>query len=113
MVTFRRYDEQDPIFHREFERLSALVADMDAISRGLLPEELVEGEAPLLDRWMVASRIIPCLAGLSTGHPLLPGDNRMIGTSDLWLMSEDRTWARTLSRWYRLGRPAGQTDLQS
>jgi len=47
------------------------------------------------------------LAELSTGHPVLPGQDRLIATSDLWLISEDRQWARTLSRWYQLGRPGG------
>jgi hypothetical protein len=50
---------------------------------------------------------------VSGTDPRLPGENRPIGTSDLWLMSEDRSWARTLSRWYRLGRPAGHDDLHS
>lgn len=49
-------------------------------------------EAPILDRWVVAQRLIPCLGGLSSGHPLLFGSGRLIGTSDLWLMSPDQTW---------------------
>ncbi|WP_425299311.1 DUF6634 family protein [Pseudaminobacter soli (ex Zhang et al. 2022)] len=70
---------------------------------------LASGEAPILGRWRLAHRLVPCLSGVSTGHPKLPGENRPIGTSDVWLMSEERCWARTLSRWYRLGRPAGQS----
>lgn len=113
MLKFRMNDDQDPDFRFERERLSALVEDMDAIGRGLSPEKLAGPHAPLLDRWHVSGRIIPYLAGLSTGHPLLPGQNRMIGTSDLWLMSDDRCWARTLSRWYRLGREADHINLLS
>ncbi|RWM39942.1 DUF6634 family protein [Mesorhizobium sp.] len=113
MVAFSIRKQQGSTFALEFARLSALVADMEAIGRGLAPEDLVEGEAPLLDRWILGHRPIPCLVGLSTGHPRLPGENRPIATSDVWLMSEDRSWARTLSRWYKLGRPAGHADLHS
>lgn len=113
MVAFSIRKEQGLTFALELARLSALVADMEAIGRGLGPEDLVEGEAPLLDRWILGRCPIRCLVGLSTGHPRLPGENRPIGTSDLWLISEDRSWARTLSRWYRLGRPAGHDDLHS
>lgn len=113
MMAFSIRKEQGPVFALELARLAALVADMEAIGRGLAPEALVEGESPLLDRWILGRCPVPCLVGLSTGHPLLPGQNRMIGTSDVWLISEDRGWARTLSRWYKLGRPAGNADLHS
>jgi hypothetical protein len=108
MVTFNiGKQQQDERFEFELGRLSALVADMAAIQRGVSPEHLSNGAAPILDHWVMATRMIPCLAGLSSGHPRLVGSGRPITTSDLWLLSDDRTWARTLSRWYRLGRPAG------
>ncbi|MBS3650989.1 hypothetical protein KEU06_20460 [Pseudaminobacter sp. 19-2017] len=111
MVTFNLHSrEQAEPFAFELGRLSALVADMEAIQRGVPPECQTKETAPILDRWVIAQRPIACLMGLSSGHPLLPGVNRVITTSDLWLLSDDRTWARTLSRWYRLGRPAGPSD---
>lgn len=107
MIFFgQRGSERDPAFDFQLERLAALVSDIERVRDGVSPEMLVNGEAPILDRWVIGQRFVPCLAGLSTGHPRLPGENRLIGTSDLWLLSEDRTWARTLSRWYQLGRPA-------
>lgn len=105
--------EQGERFEFEFSRLSSLVADMEAIRLGASPESLSKEEAPILDHWVMAQRPISCLAGLSSGHPLLFGSGRLIATSDLWLMSADRTWARTLSRWYRLGRPAEHTGNHS
>ncbi|WP_348640934.1 DUF6634 family protein [Mesorhizobium sp. B2-4-17] len=51
--------------------------------------------------------------GLSTRHPTLVGMNRPIGTSPVWLLSADMTWARTHSRWYRLGRPAERSGLDA
>lgn len=106
MLLFNQRDEPGADFVCETERLAALVADMESIRRGVPPEVMAGDDAPILDRWILGKRLVPCLAGLSTGHPLLPGSGRPIVTSDLWLLSEDHSWARTRSRWYRLGRPA-------
>jgi hypothetical protein len=111
MLLFDQRDEPDADFVQEMERLAALVADVERIHRGVRPEVLAGDDAPILDRWILGQRLVPCLAGLSTGHPELAGQNRLIGTSDLWLLSKDRSWARTLSRWYRLGRPAERSGL--
>ena len=100
-------------FASEFRRLSALLADMAALRSGASPEDLSDGEPPVLDRWVLGQRPIPCLVGLSSGHPRLLGTGRPIATSDLWLMSAGNSWARSLSRWYRLGRPAGHTGDHS
>jgi Family of unknown function (DUF6634) len=113
MLLFNQGEEPDDLFVSEMERIAALAADMERIRRGLRPEAMSVGEAPVLDRWVLGQTIVPCLVGLSTGHPRLAGENRLIVTSDLWLLSEDRSWARTLSRWYRLGRPAARSGLDS
>jgi hypothetical protein len=113
MLTFDPRKKLGSEYETEVNRLARLLADMEGIRQGIPPDRLAGGDAPILDRWMLGLKTAPYLAGLSTGHPLLPGQNRMIGTSAVWMMSEDRTWARTLSRWYRLGRPFGETDLQS
>ncbi len=94
----------DPAFDTMLVRLKSLVADMEAVQAGRSPIDLPE-DAPLLDRWALAQRPATCLVGRSSGHPLLPGEDRAIATSDLWLISADGRWARTLSRWYRLGEP--------
>ncbi len=113
MMTFVPGNEQDAAFRALLGRLSSLAADMEAIGCGASPEDLLKGEPPFLDQWVLERRPVACLVGLSSGHPLLPGVNRSIGTSDLWLISQDRNWARTLSRWYRLGRPAGCDTFHS
>lgn len=105
MILFDRTGAADQTFDVEQARLIALLSDLEQIREGILPEGLAT-EAPLLDRWLIAQRSAPCLVGLSTGHPLLPGAGRKIVTSEIQLMSRDREWARTSSRWYRLGRPA-------
>jgi hypothetical protein len=113
MLLFNHRDEPSADFAGEMERLVALLTDMESIHRGVAPEVMAGDDAPILDRWVLAMRTVPCLAGLSTGHPELVGENRLIGTSDLWLLSKDHAWARTLSRWYRLGRPAENPGLNA
>lgn len=113
MLLFNHRNEPSADFAGEMERMAALVADMQSIHRGVSPKVMAGDDAPILDRWVLAMRTVPCLAGLSSGHPELVGDNRLIGTSDLWLLSRDHTWARTLSRWYRLGRPAETSGLNA
>jgi len=46
-----------------------------------------------------------CLAGFAAGHPLL--GTKHIATSPVWVLDPGLRWARTLSRFYRLGVPAG------
>ena len=67
----------------------------------------VPEDAPILDQWNYAKAPAMCLTGRVSGHPKLPGTSRPIFTSDLFLIAEDMGLARTMSRWYRLGRPAG------
>jgi hypothetical protein len=63
--------------------------------------------------WSPTEIPISCLIGAASGHPLLPAIRNVIRTSDIWMMSEEYSCTRTLSRWYRLSRPyeihGGQT----
>ena len=113
MVKFDpRKAQQSLVFEYQLQRFAALVSDMDWIRKGASVEDLA-GDAPLLDRWVFAERPVACLMGYSTGHPVLEGSGRLITTSDLCLIAENGAWARTLSRWYRLGDPQGPTGLDS
>ncbi|WP_157632800.1 DUF6634 family protein [Hoeflea sp. 108] len=90
----------------EAERLSALATDLGEIAKRetlASSDALFPNEAPVLEFWSIGYRRVPCLAGLSSGHPVLYGDQREIITSDLVAFSEVLGWARTRSRWYRLG----------
>ena len=111
VVQLTRGDEISPGFEKLLRKLESLVADMKALRDGSLPEELAGVEPPILDRWAPAFGNNVFLVGLSTGHPKLVGENRLISTSELMLVSEDQAWARTLSRWYRLGREVSRTEL--
>ncbi|WP_366940968.1 DUF6634 family protein [Mesorhizobium sp.] len=114
MVVFGRGGRTEGLLATESERLKALAGDIERILQGVPPEAIAGDEtAPILDRWFLANRAAPCLVGLSTGHPKLTGENRSIATSDVWLISHDMAWARTLSRWYRLGRPVERSGLDA
>ena len=63
--------------------------------------------APLLSDW-VATRDVEfggaILVGMPTNHPTLQSE--LIHTSRICGFDPNKTWARTASRWYRLGAPA-------
>jgi hypothetical protein len=113
MVVFSQGREAGELLAAETARVRVLLADMERILAGAPPETTVSEEPPLLDHWILGNMLTPSLVGLATGHPALPGVNRAIATSPVLLMSDDMTWARTLSRWYRLGRPAERTGLDA
>ncbi len=106
MVTFTHGNPQHESLAAMADRLSALAADLRAISGGRLPEELVQGSVPTLNQWSPTVRPSVCLEGLVGGHPVLVGHDRAIRTSELWHFDEEAGWARTYSRWYRLGQRA-------
>lgn len=61
--------------------------------------------APLLDPWqaVIDTSGLPALWGEVTGHPRL-GDTAILN-SRLIALDPANGWARTTSRWYRLGQP--------
>jgi hypothetical protein len=87
----------------EIERLHRLAADLGVIRDGHGPNVSDLSSAPVLHNWARQIRPTACLVGVVSDHPLLPGAGRPIVTSDLWVLAEHQGWARTLSRWYRLG----------
>lgn len=98
--------------HEHIDQTIALLEDLHSSYRILRqhgrPTKALLKDAPVLDAW----HLTPCwnyrLSGLVNGHPRLVGTDRAITTSDLWLFAPDHGWARTWSRWYRLGSPAPQ-----
>ncbi len=89
------------------EKIMSAAADLRRLEAGWRPTEVDLEEAVGLDDWLQG---IDCetkqhvLIGQSVGHPIL-GD-RLITTSPVLWISQDRKIARTLSRWYRLRKPA-------
>lgn len=87
----------------EIERLLRLVDDLKMFCIAREPASSQLAVAPVIERWRVTTRPAYCLTGDVTGHPLKPGAGRRVVTSDLVLIDGERGWARTRSRWYRLG----------
>jgi hypothetical protein len=86
--------------------LRRLADDLDRIAVGRAPTAADLNTAPLLVDWRMALTWNGlCLTGFAAGHPLL--GSKQIVTSHLWALDPDRQWARTFSRFYRLGVPPG------
>lgn len=87
--------------YQDLLALEELVVDLRHIALGNAPTHDDLRNAPFLDSWLLAARPQQCLVGHVTGHPLLHGPT--IKTSQLWSFDPDQHWARTHSRFYRLG----------
>jgi hypothetical protein len=91
-------------------RLRALADDCERLELRCPVSSTLLAKAPLLEDW--TPTVTPLgvhLVGRVNGHPL-QGD-RKIATSPVWFADPDGTWARTLSRYYRLGRPLHRDDV--
>jgi hypothetical protein len=90
-------------------RLRALADDCEHLELGRPVSPIALAKAPLLEDWVATVTPLGLhLVGHVTGHPL-QGD-RKIATSPVWFADPDGTWVRTLSRYYRLGRPLHGDD---
>jgi hypothetical protein len=87
------------------ERLRELADEIQAIEEGIRPTSDDLANAPVLEDWTGVFKALPALSGAVHGHPDFP-PGRRITTSDLY-GTDGLSWARTLSRYYRLGTPAG------
>lgn len=87
------------------DRLRDLADDAEAVAAGLGPSAADLAGAPVLDGWDCDVVAAPILRGRVSGHPNI-AENHGVRTSEVFL-TDRRTWARTLSRWYVLRAPAG------
>lgn len=113
MFAFESFPDADQCRSLRFEaqRLRALADDLDLIADDDFPDDAVLSAAPILDDVAVAPAVLPVLTGAVTGHPLLTGTGRIITTSIVEVISPAMGWARTRSRFYRLGRLSSDTGL--
>lgn len=84
------------------QRLWELADDLAVIKAGQGPSDAELDAAPVLNDWYLAPEMSLVLVGRVEGHPVL--GSRWIRTSLLYHFDELRSFARTLSRFYRLGR---------
>ncbi|CAN7344172.1 hypothetical protein LJR231_001954 [Phyllobacterium sp. LjRoot231] len=85
----------------EIETLEHLLRDLKRLRSGNFPDKKELATAPLIDQWSVGTRPLPCLYGVISGHPRFRTSEGV--TSDVWVMSPNLKFVRTLSRYYRLG----------
>ena len=91
----------DPLATAEI--LEGLAADLRILAAGGSPPPQLQ-EAPQLRRWGFAPKHALCLTGTTYGHPRIV-DGRDAVTSELFAIARDRSWARTMSRYYQLRSP--------
>ena len=86
---------------------------LDEIDEG--PDPAVLSSAPMLDLWQPIHSPLRelCLAGRCVGHPVLGVAERWIVTSQLLGLAPDMSWARTASRFYRLGQTSELRGIDS
>jgi hypothetical protein len=88
-------------------RLKKLIADLERLASGWRPDATMLAEAPVIEDWYAdhypGTRDV-CLVGKVTGHPTL--GNQIVTTSPLMAIDPQYQWARSHSRFYRLGKRA-------
>jgi len=85
-----------------YRELENLTDDLRGLNQDKPPSEQELRSCPLLDQWSFGFLPAPCLVGKVYQHPAL-GTLTNIHTSELILIDPERRWARTWSRFYRLG----------
>ncbi|MCJ2121774.1 DUF6634 family protein [Methylobacterium sp. J-077] len=89
----------------------ALAEDLERIARGEHPGELDLRDAPYLFDWQLFLMPLPYLLGTVFGHPKIE-DGHICRTSELITFDPVTGYARTFSRFYRLGSPAPKDGIQ-
>ena len=86
-------------------RYGTLADDLECIARGEHTDAEKLQDAPVLFEWKVFISPILHLMGIVMGHPKI-ADGYVCRTSELITFDPGRSYARTLSRSYRLGQRA-------
>jgi len=86
----------------EADRLERLAADLRTVANGIGPRPQDLEAAPVIDNWAFARRPMTSMVGIMVGHPRL--EDGLVHTTEIWAIDRHRGWARTLSRYYVLGR---------
>jgi hypothetical protein len=88
------------------EPLIKLLHDIRDLRAGEMPRSMDLAASPTIDQWSFGLMPARCIVGSVRGHPIL-GNRARVHTSQLILIDPEHGWARTWSRYYRLGRPEG------
>ena len=91
------------IIAQELRRLESLRSDLLSLSLGRIPSLATHADAPILDPWTVVPNLVHCLSGFVNNHPDFPGEERLHRTTPIVCLDQAGGWARSATRWYRLG----------
>lgn len=86
------------------DSLTSLLRDISDLRVGEIPRSLDLEAAPTIDQWSYGLIPARCIVGTPVGHPIL-GKRARVHTAQMVLMDSESGWARTWSRYYRLGAP--------
>jgi hypothetical protein len=98
----RHYRGEDRSMH---EKMLGLAADLAEINLGGGPRPIDLLGAPILHQWQEEPFRGTLLSGIVGNHPRF-GTGNSVRTSQAVIINERAGWARTVSRFYRLGRKA-------
>jgi hypothetical protein len=87
--------------HDDVSKLRTLADDLERLAAGISPSAADLADAPQIDAYEFIARSVPAIYGLNDGHPRLSSPT--LTTTQLWVLNERDGWARTYSRYYRLG----------
>lgn len=87
----------------DVRKLRALADDLERLAAGQGPNAADLANAARVDGYEIITRPVPALYGLNSGHPSLVSET--LQTTQLWVLNTTEGWARTYSRFYRLGQP--------
>jgi hypothetical protein len=93
-----------PELESEIRRLRGLVHALEDIRRGRHPDKAALTFFPKITSWRTIPRPDPCLTGVMFNHPTI-ADGRQGVTTGLWVLAPALGYARTVTRFYALGRP--------
>lgn len=102
MTIFNRGAGPYPHLASDVVKYRALADDLDEIARGLHPNAERLDQAPILFEWKLRMNPLPHLLGTVMGHPKI-ADGSICRTSEVIIIDVARRYARTFSRFYRLG----------
>ena len=89
-------------------QLRRLADDLETVGRtDWQPPDAVD-----INDWFVGRRAVSCLVGRPLGHPFIDNGHPM-ASSELFFMDVKRGYARSFSRWYRLGTEMVDADDQT
>lgn len=94
---------KDPSVRHAAKLVQALASDLRRLEQNIPLTVEQRIDAPLLDQWMITYRLEPALVGMVRGHPIRA--DGLVLTSGLFFLDRQQGFARTLSRYYRLGSP--------